>query len=106
MQLFATRGLACRELPAELFAASQLTFLVFRDPDVGYLNIAHDTLPRSLQQLRVTEGSREAHSWIPYDDGNVEAAAPCVQRDFAGLIRVQQLQLTVHNWGLQFMPTG
>ena len=94
----------CRDLPAELAAASRLTSLVFKDPDVHLLTVAHDTLPHSLQRLRVTEDCRMYNICLPR--GDMEATAPCPPRDFAGLLCVQQLQLTVYGMGSHLMPTG
>ena len=105
VQLAPNRHLRCRQLPAELAAASQLTWLRLRDPQADQLSVAPNSLPCSLQRLRlayddVTDLLDETLQSI-YD----EAALPTLPRDFASLHHLQHLQLTVHGWGVHRLPS-
>ena len=83
---------ACSTLSADLAAATRLTSLLL-DNDVIYnIPAADAALPCSLQRFRLTE---EAFSYV---------TLPQLPKDFASLVYLQQLQLTIPDWGLQPLP--
>ena len=65
------------------------------------LSIPADALPCSLQRLRLTQGIDNYAS-----DNLDETIASSLLRDFASLNTLQQLHLTVDNYGQHFWPTG
>ena len=93
----------CRDLPVELHAATRLTSLLLQGMEDTKLPVLPSSLPRSLRRLRLTEevDGGAAMDWL-INAQTVLRSPP----DFAGLDQLQDLQLTVHPWGVQRLPTG
>ena len=68
--------------------------------------MAADALPRSLQRLRLTEGMEYRTALRSHYRTTLLPHRLRLQRDFGGLSRLQDLQLTVYSWGVQSLPTG
>ena len=93
-------GPLCRCLPVELAAATRLTLLVLRDPEDAKLDVAASALPRSLQQLRLTEARQQN-----YRVETKDAALPLIARDFGGM-QLQSLQLAANERAQHSLPLG
>jgi hypothetical protein len=116
--------LYCRQVPAQLSAATQLTSLALEEPKGTPLSIAAGALPYILQRLRLTEevdrkAARRSNGEYDDDDdaehsdddaANTSlgdaASLPRLQRDSGALSHLRHLQLTVYSRGVQSLPTG
>jgi hypothetical protein len=110
----------CRQLPAQLSAATKLTSLTLGELKDAPLSIAASALPCSMQRLRLTEGAEpdaadhsEDDDDPQHDNGDAAedshpdaASLPRLQRHFHALSHLQNLQLTVYSRGVQSLPTG
>lgn len=93
----------CRQLPAQLCAATRLTLLVLNTvgTEGTQLSIPADALPCSLQRLRLTQ----------YLDNSISdicngGTMPKLLRNMASLDSLQRLHLTVDSCGKHCLPTG
>jgi hypothetical protein len=114
----------CRQLPAQLSAATKLTSLALEEPKSTPLSIAAGALPCSLQRLRLTEeveckaarrsddeyGDEDYPQHSDDDAANTSlgdaASLPRLQRDIGALSHLRDLQLTFYSRGAQSLPTG
>ena len=98
-------GALCRELPAGLATAPQLTKLVLRSPSHEWLGVSAGSLPAGLLHVRLAEcsDSEDFNDWGANPLSHMTLQRP---HNFGDLRHLRQLQLTARGVGPLNLPTG